>query len=222
MRSTHCRRSAMLLGLFVLSCALIGGVRPGSARGQALTFLTPQKAVGTALYYRWGYIEVAAPKGSADPKTKGLIDVLPDRIPLQGPTLGVSFGDFGVVAAYNTFEAVINKKADLDGDRIGDVDVLAVQGHSVSMSLLYEPIRHFFIGYGAYRGTIAFQIVNAGVGSTQKSATRGDFYTLGLTWGIDPTLKRAQFFSVIYAALPAARSGETPVTSYGIGLGVFF
>ncbi len=210
----------MLLGA-ILCSALIATSQPGTARAQALTFLTPQKAIGTALYYRWGYIEVEAPKGSADLKTKGLIDVLPARMPLQGPTLGMSFGDFGFVAAYNTFEAVVNKKADLNGDGIGDVDVLAVQGNSVSMSLLYQPIRHFFIGYGAYRGTIAFQIVNAGVGSTQKTPTSGNFYTLGLAWGIDPTLKRVQFFSTIYAALPAGNS-ETAVTSYGIGLGVFF
>ncbi|HEX9843969.1 MAG TPA: hypothetical protein VGC20_14515 [bacterium] len=218
MRTT--RWIAALAGMILLSAML--GARPGTTRAQALTFFTPHKAVGVGLYYRWGYIEVEAPKSSVDLKTKGLLDTLPARMPLQGPTLGMSFGDFGFVAAYSLFDAAINKMADVDGDSVGDVDVLAVQGKSVSVSLVYQPIRHFFIGYGAYRGTLAFQIVGGGVGSTLKSATSGNFYTIALAWGIDPTLNKPQFFFTLYAAPPAGTSGEVVANSYGIGLGGFF
>ncbi|MBI3992055.1 MAG: hypothetical protein HY342_02180 [Candidatus Lambdaproteobacteria bacterium] len=221
----HFTRSPLSTSVFlgvVLLGVVMGIAMPDAARGQDLAFLTPQKALGVALYYRWGYIEVQAPSSTADPQTKGLIDTLPDRIPLQGPTLGMSFGDFGFVAAYNVFEADIGKPADLNRDGVPDTDVIAVRGNSASVSLLYQPIRHFFIGYGRYQGTLAFHIAAGGKGMTVKSQTSGNFYTIALAWGIDPTVRRTQFFFSLYAAPPASVGDEVEVNSYGVGLGAFF
>ena len=218
---------AVRLASAAVLVVLAGLLHSPGAHAQELTLLTPRKALGTALYYRWGYVEVEAPKNSADLKTKGLTDTLPDKMPLQGPTIGISFGSFGIVAAYSSFESEINKPADVTGDGVPDIDVLAVQGHSVSMSLVYQPIRHVFIGYGTYRGTISFQIVTptgGGVGSTVKQPTSGDFYTLALAWGIDPAVRanRTQFFFTVYAAPPATRGSDVVVNTYGIGMGAYF
>lgn len=223
MHSTRILRSGAALAGAVLAATLMGLLAPVAADAQDIPVFNHQKAVGTALYYRWGFIEVEAPKTApvtpTQFQTKGLIDVLPEHMPLQGPTLGMSFGDWGIVAAYSLFQADIHRKADLNGDGVGDVDVLAVQGHTTSLSLLYQPIRHLFIGYGWYQGTMTFQIVDAGgVGSTVKSSTHGNFYTFALAWGIDPTVRRSSLFFAIYATPAAGDSGEVANSTYGMGL----
>lgn len=222
MRWSRALRNGALLCRTLLLYALFVLALPANAKAQDYAFIRPRSAVGVGLYYRYGYLAVEAPKSSADVATKGLVDVLPGRIPQQGPTLGISFGDFGVVAAYTFFAADINKKADTNGDGVGDTNVLAIQGDSVSMSLLYQPVKHVFIGYGTYRGTLRFQLVNAGVGSTRKIAIGGRFYNLGLAWGVDPKVRRSQLFFSIYATPTAGSGSEVSTYTYGIGLGAFF
>ena len=219
-----CRPSLVpVCAALVLALAVWAGA-PSPASAQQYAFRNPGRVVGMGLWYGWSWINIEAPPETADPATKGFLEILPSTIEGQGGSFGLSYGTWGINVGYTFFDAHIDKKADIqqDGDPANDVTVLAMQGRNLAVNLLFQPVYPLMLGYGQDRGTLAFQIVDpTGVGSTKKLRYENDFYVVGAAWGFRPDRPGTQFMFILYAKLPANMGDEVGSSAYGFGLGVY-
>jgi len=214
------------LRLLLVSALFALCLAPTEASAQSALFTQTNDAVGLGVWYGWGSFSIDAPADDATDEVKGYTDIFPSSISGNGPAVGVSFSSWGVnIGWVNIDEDLQRTRADINqtpNDLTDDVTVLSVKAKTYSITLLYQPVRWFFAGYGREKGTMEFSQLNAaGAYETRKLPVDNPYYTFGLAVGFDPTRSQTAPIVTVFSKIPSERTDFNGST-YGAGIGLFF
>ena len=211
--------AALLLALLPThASAQVGNFGPGF-----FTSGSSKSAVGFGLWYGASKIRLDAPQSSTSNEVKGLSDALPPTLTSAGPSLGVSFGSWGINAGYNVGQADVGAYADVNqtpGNTADDVYVITARRVSRTLSVIINPLRWLFLGYGTESGTMEFTETSGTAGTVRKLPFSNSFYSFGLACCFDPSKGGFGPIFTFYAKLPVGR-GDFTGSEYGAGLGIY-
>ena len=220
-----------------VACSLLIGVglltngRPASAQSpfisQARVAIDQTKDTsGVAVWYDWSRIRLDAPANSDSDEVKGYVQAIPSSHAGNGPSIGISFSSWGLNVGFTNADADLNgRKADVmqtPATLTDDVTLYAMRYRNIGISVLYQPIRWFYLGIGKDMGSMEFVQQNAaGTVETRKLPIDYQFYSLGFAFGFDPTVRVTSPVIALFTKIPAKR-GNFSSFKYGAGIGVYF
>jgi hypothetical protein len=214
--------------LLALCCAGFGlCFSAHDARAQFPGNATPKEAMGVGLWYGFGRFTLNGASRGASNEVKGYTDVMPRNLEGGGAAIGFSFKSWGLNFGHSEFDVDLkNRKADVKqtpADNTDDVTVRALHVDITSITLLYQPLRWFYLGYGKDQGSLEFRQYSAsGSPETRRLAIDNPFYSVNIAVGFDPTKNRIGPIATIFWKIPAeqkAFSGSTQAVGIGLYLG---
>ncbi len=180
--------------------------------------------VGIGIWYGVGSITFDAASSSASDEVQGYTDVLPSSAQGAGGAIGISFGDFGLNFGFDVGELEIDKLADIQQNSDVSDDVLVIKARRInrSITVLFQPVRFFYLGFGTDIGTMEFVQKAPGEDrETNRIGYESPFYSLGVAIGFDPTESLVAPITTIYVKVPTSQTNFSGTVS-GIGVGLFF
>jgi len=183
-----------------------------------------RSAVGFGLWYGESTLRFDAAGAGASNEVRGYTDTLPGSLRSRGPAFGISFGNWGLNIGFNEGQADLGRNADVlqtPGDNTDDNYVISLRRTSRTVTLVVNPLRWLFLGYGQEDGSMEFfQVLPGGTGSTRKLPFSYGFYSVGLAAGFDPRKGDVGPLFTVYAKIPAER-GDFSATEFGAGIGLY-
>ncbi len=182
-------------------------------------------AVGFGLWYGVSKVTLDAAQPTATNEVKGLSAATPSSFRSAGPSIGISYGSWGLNVGFNEGQANVGALADVNqtpGTTADDVYLISLRRTSRTVSVLVNPLRWLFLGYGKEEGSMEFSQVPAGGGTgvTRKLPFSNDFYSFGLACCFDPRQGGFGPIFSLYAKIPTKR-GDFTASEIGAGLGVY-
>jgi hypothetical protein len=222
-------RTPALNPLLLVVCLAVAGFAVSAPRAVAQVpgAVVPKEAVGVGLWYGFGRFTVNGAASNASNEVKGYTDVMPRNLDGGGPAIGFSFKSWGINYGHSEFDVDLkDRKADVKqtpGNTTDDVTVRALHVAVTSITVLYQPVRWFYLGYGKDQGTLEFKQYSAlGTPETRRISVDNPFYSVGIAVGFDPTKKQFGPIATIFAKIPAeqkAFSGSTQAVGVGLYMG---
>ncbi len=221
MNITDCLYNKIFSTLLLLSMVIMFS---STASGFNQKILEKDNIVGIGLWYGMGVMAFDTPPDSISNAIKGYNDIMPTSVTGGGPSLGVSYSDFGVNIGWNEGTIKLNSTADIyqtPGNTADDVFVNEAVWNTRSISILYQPLRYVYLGYGRDMGTMEIvHSASSGIGD-KKYSIESDFVSLGFAFGFDPEatdLKIAPIVSGFIKYPLTVKEFYGPTIGFGVGV----
>ena len=221
-----------LLFLAALVLPLLAGMAP-PAHAQLGNYGTglfsgvggSKTAVGFGLWYGVSRVTLDAAQPTATNEVKGLTDATPSKFNSGGPSLGISYGSWGLNVGFNEGQTHVGALADVNqtpGNPADDVYLISLRRTSRTLGVLVNPLRWLFLGYGKEDGSMEYSEVPAGspTGVTRKLPFSNSFYSFGVACCFDPRQGGFGPIFTLFAKIPTKR-GDFTASEFGAGLGVY-
>ena len=208
----------LLATLPSLASAQGGNLGLGALSGGA------SNAVGFGIWYSQSTLHMDAANDATSSEAAGYIAASPGRLKNRGPSLSISFPNWGLNVGFNDASAPVNGRADVNrtpGNTADDPYVNSIRRTSRTVSILYNPLRWLYVGYGKETGTVEFdQISAAGQAEKHRLGFSGGFYSFGIAVGFDPRQHKFGLILALYSKIPASYT-DFSGTELGAGIGFY-